>query len=48
MTTNTTGRVRDLHTGAQGLLLNERNAPVAIVQYDNLPEPTWADWKDIA
>lgn len=41
-------RVHDRRSGTEGVLLNERTAPVAIVQYDDLPEPTWADWKDIA
>lgn len=44
----TGSRVQDRATGAQGVLLNDRTAPVAIVQFDDLPGPTWADWTDLA
>ena len=48
MITETTTRVQDRRTGAQGALINDRTAPVAIVKFDELPELTWVDWKDIA
>lgn len=40
-------RVRHRHTGAEGMLLNERGRPIAIVHWDGQPLPTWADWPDI-
>ncbi|WP_100483129.1 hypothetical protein [Mycobacteroides abscessus] len=40
-------RVRHRHTGAEGMLLNERGRPIAIVHWDGQPLPTWADWSDI-
>lgn len=35
-------------TGRKGQLLNDPTADVAVVQFDDLPEPTWAEWSDIA
>lgn len=35
-------------TGRKGILLNDRSADIAIVQFDDLPEITWAEWKDLA
>jgi hypothetical protein len=43
----TGSRVQDRSTGAQGVLLNEHTAPVAVVQFEDLPGPTWADWTDL-
>lgn len=40
-------RVKHRHTGAEGMLLNERGRPIAIVHWDGHPLPTWADWSDI-
>lgn len=41
-------RVQNRQTMDKGTLLNERTAEIAIVQYDNLPHPTWTEWRDIA
>lgn len=41
-------RVQDRTTGAKGELLDDRAADVAIVQFDHLPYPTWAEWRDLA
>jgi hypothetical protein len=41
-------RVQDRRTGAKGVVLNDRNADIAIVKFDDWPEPTWAEWKDLA
>lgn len=41
-------RVQDRKTGAKGTVLNGRDAEVAIVQFDDLPHPTWAEWRDLA
>lgn len=43
----TTTRVQDRTTGAKGDLLNTPEADVAIVKFDDLPEITWAEWKDL-
>ncbi|SKV05549.1 Uncharacterised protein [Mycobacteroides abscessus subsp. bolletii] len=40
-------RVKHRDTGAEGMLLNERGRPIAIVHWDGQPLPTWADWSDI-
>ncbi|CPT96717.1 hypothetical protein PP633_06205 [Mycobacteroides abscessus] len=40
-------RVRHRRTGAEGMLLNERGRPIAIVHWDSQPLPTWADWSDL-
>ncbi|MBN7559806.1 Uncharacterised protein [Mycobacteroides abscessus subsp. massiliense] len=40
-------RVKHRHTDAEGMLLNERDRPIAIVHWDGQPLPTWADWSDI-
>lgn len=47
----TTIRVQDRNTGAKGDLLNadrQDTAEVAMVKFDSLPYPTWAEWKDLA
>ncbi|WP_170292447.1 hypothetical protein [Mycolicibacterium grossiae] len=44
---NTT-RIQNRQTGAKGDLLNDRTADIAIVQYDDLPYPTWTEWTDLA
>ncbi|WP_078314733.1 hypothetical protein [Mycobacterium sp. D16Q16] len=41
-------RVKHRHTGAEGMLLNERDRPIAIVHFDGHLYPTWADWSDLA
>lgn len=43
-----TERVQDRTTGRKGDLLNARTAATAIVQWDDQPNPTWAEWRDIA
>ncbi|SHU98525.1 hypothetical protein [Mycobacteroides abscessus] len=40
-------RVKHRHTGAEGMLLNARGRPIAIVHWDGQPLPTWADWSDL-
>lgn len=40
-------RVKHRHTGAEGMLLNARDRPIAIVHWDGQPLPTWADWSDL-
>ncbi|WP_100523079.1 hypothetical protein [Mycobacteroides abscessus] len=40
-------RVKHRHTGAEGMLLNQRDRPIAIVHWDGQPLPTWADWSDL-
>ncbi|TDZ43082.1 hypothetical protein [Mycobacteroides franklinii] len=40
-------RVKHRHSGAEGMLLNERDRPIAIVHWDGHPLPTWADWSDL-
>lgn len=40
-------RVKHRHTGAEGMLLNHRGRPIAIVHWDGQPLPTWADWSDL-
>ncbi|MBU8841233.1 hypothetical protein [Mycolicibacterium goodii] len=43
-------REQDWRTGWRGTLLNHPAdaAEVAIVQFDHLPYPTWAEWADLA
>jgi hypothetical protein len=45
---STATRVQNRQTLAKGDLLNETTAEIAIVQYDDLPYPTWTDWRDLA
>lgn len=40
-------RVKHRHGGVEGILLNERGRPIAIVHWDGQPLPTWADWSDL-
>lgn len=40
-------RVKHRHSGVEGMLLNERGRPIAIVHWDGQPLPTWADWSDL-
>ncbi|MBN7484641.1 hypothetical protein [Mycobacteroides abscessus] len=40
-------RVKHRHTGTEGMLLNARGRPIAIVHWDGHPLPTWADWSDL-
>ncbi|SLH76540.1 hypothetical protein [Mycobacteroides abscessus] len=40
-------RVKHQRTGAEGMLLNERGRPIAIVHWDSQPLPTWAEWSDL-
>lgn len=47
--TTTATRFQDRRTGAKGDLLNTpEDAEIAIVKYDDMPYPTWAEWKDLA
>lgn len=47
--TLTAGRlVMERATGRKGVLLNDHTAPVAVVRFDDLSGPTWADWQDLA
>ncbi|WP_156750793.1 hypothetical protein [Mycobacterium sp. 852013-50091_SCH5140682] len=48
MITSAETRVQDRKTGIKGALLNDESRPIAIVQWDNAPHPTWADWSDLA
>ncbi|SII07406.1 Uncharacterised protein [Mycobacteroides abscessus subsp. abscessus] len=40
-------RVKHRHTGTEGMLLNARGRPIAIVHWDGQPLPTWADWSNL-
>ncbi|EIU63143.1 hypothetical protein MM1S1540310_3039 [Mycobacteroides abscessus subsp. bolletii 1S-154-0310] len=40
-------RVKHQRTGVEGMLLNERGRPIAIVHWDSQPLPTWAEWSDL-
>lgn len=41
-------RVQDRKTGAKGTVLNDPDAKMAIVFFDDMPYPTWAEWRDLA
>lgn len=40
-------RVKHRHNGAEGMLLNDRHRPIALVHWDGHPLPIWADWSDL-
>lgn len=40
-------RIKHRYTGAEGMLLNARGRPIAIVHWEGQPLPTWADWSDL-
>ncbi|WP_158087245.1 hypothetical protein [Mycobacterium aquaticum] len=46
--TNTETRVQERATGRKGNLLNAETAPIAIVQFDDWPYPSWAEWSELA